>query len=276
MLATQVLARVPATSAGRRIHLAAAQVLAALRAVFVLDPVPHLMRQYVPRRDILLRRNADNLSAAVASLLEQENTRERLRLAVGRLNEQEVVNVITSKSELDDVMLTLIETFEGRDYPVPARIMSDGTLRFLAILAALMQAPALDNTLEHLAAEDAVGQRTVVVEEIEDFLHSSQASMLIDLVRDEVRGRRVRVLATAHSPALLDALSGQEHRSVIVCQRDAKGLSTLTRLVDLPNYVDILSQGSLGRAAVKGHLRREETQPDPVTLLDRLFGGQTS
>jgi predicted ATPase len=276
MLATQVLARVPATSAGRKIHLAAAQVLAALRAVFVLDPVPHLMRQYVPRRDILLRRNADNLSAAVASLLEQETTRERLRLAVGRLNEQEVVNVITSKSELDDVMLTLIETFEGRDYPVPARIMSDGTLRFLAILTALMQAPTVDNTFEHLAAEDAVGQRTVVVEEIEDFLHAAQASMLIDLVRDEVKGRRVRVLATAHSPALLDALSGEEHRSVIVCQRNAKGLSTLTRLVDLPNYVDILSQGSLGRAAVKGQLRREETQPDPIALLDRLFGGQTS
>jgi predicted ATPase len=276
MLATQVLARVPATSAGRKIHLAAAQVLAALRAVFVLDPVPHLMRQYVPRRDILLRRNADNLSAAVASLLEQEATRERLRLAVERLNEQEVVNVITSKSELDDVMLTLIETFEGRDYPVPARIMSDGTLRFLAILTALMQAPALDNTLEHLAAEDAVGQRTVVVEEIEDFLYASQASMLIDLLRDEVKGRRVRVLATAHSPALLDALSGEEHRSVIVCQRDPKGLSTLTRLVDLPNYVDILSQGSLGRAAVKGQLRREETQPNPIALLDRLFGRQTS
>jgi predicted ATPase len=273
MLTTQVLSRVPATAAGRRIHLAAAQVIAGLRGVFVLDPVPHLMRQYVPRRDILLRRNADNLSAAVASLLEREDTRQRLRRAVGQLNEQDVEDIVTSKSELDDVMLTLMEKFEHEDYPVSARIMSDGTLRFLAILTALMQAPPLDSITEQPAAEDAIGQRTVVVEEIEDFLHSSQASMLLDLVRDEVRGRRVRVLATAHSPALLDALAGEEHRSVIVCQRDANGLSTLTRLVDLPNYVDILSKGTLGRAAVSGQLRRDETRPDPVALLDRLFGG---
>jgi predicted ATPase len=234
------------------------------------------MRLYVPRRDVLLRRNADNLSAAVASLLEQQDTRERLRRAVGQLNEQEVADVTTSRSELDDVMLTLVEKFQGADYPVPARIMSDGTLRFLAILAALMQAPTLDTMPEHLAAEDAAGQTTVVVEEIEDFLHASQASTLIHLVRDEVKRRRVRVLATAHSPALLDALSGAEHRNVIVCQRGAKGPSTLTRLTDLPNYVNIISRGTLGLAAEKGQLRREETRSDPAALLDRLFGGRTS
>lgn len=275
MLATQVLSRVPATAAGQRIHLAAAQVVAALRAVFVLDPVPHLMRQYVPRRDILLRRNADNLSAAVASLLDQPETRDRLRTALGHLNEQEVVDVTTSKSELDDVMLTLIERFQGADYQVPARIMSDGTLRFLAILAALMQAPTLDTMPEPLAAEDAAGQTTVVVEEIEDFLHASQASMLIGLVREEIKRRRVRALATAHSPALLDALSGEEHRSVIVCQRDGSGRSTLTRLIDLPNYVDIISKGTLGHAATTGQLRREETSADPAALLDRLFSRGT-
>ena len=136
LLATQVLARVPATTAGQRVHLAAAQVLAALRSVFVLDPVPHLMRQYVPRRDVLLRRDADNLSASVASLLDDSATAGRLADAMSRLNEQDVVNVTTSRSELDDVMLTLIERFEERDQPVPARIMSDGSLRFLAILVA--------------------------------------------------------------------------------------------------------------------------------------------
>jgi predicted ATPase len=276
LLATQVLSRVPATAAGRRVHLAAAQVLAALRAVFVLDPVPHLMRLYVPRRDILLRRNADNLSAAVASLLENEDTRERLRRAVAQLNEQEVVDITISRSELDDVMLTLMEKFQGSGYPVPARIMSDGTLRFLAILTALMQAPQAEATPEHLAAEDAIGQRTVVVEEIEDFLHASQASMLIGLVRDEVKRDRVRVLATAHSPALLDALEGDEHKNVIVCQREADGTGSLTRLVDLPNYVDIISKGTLGRAAVDGQLHYDKTPTNPVAMLDRLFGGRTS
>ncbi len=258
LLSSQVLARIPATTAGQRVHLAAAQVLAALRSVFVLDPVPSLMRQYVPRRDVVLHRDAVNLSAAVASLLDDPATTERVRTVFARLNEQEVVDVTTSRSELDDVMLTLVERFAGHERPVPARVMSDGSLRFLAILVALLQAPTLDTVPEALASEDALGQTTLVIEELENGLHASQAQLLIGLVREEVGRRRVRALATAHSPALLDALSGDEHRSVVVCQRNADGRSTLHRLVDLPNYVDIVAAGGLGRSAERDRLRRRE------------------
>src|SRR5262249_36741908 len=45
LLTAQVLSRVPATAAGRVVHEAAGRVLAALRSVFVLDPIPHQMRQ---------------------------------------------------------------------------------------------------------------------------------------------------------------------------------------------------------------------------------------
>ncbi|HWD10174.1 MAG TPA: AAA family ATPase [Actinomycetota bacterium] len=274
LLASQVLARVPATPAGQKIHLAAAQVLAALRSVFVLDPVPDRMRQYIPRRDVLLRRSAENLSAAVASLLRDPDARERLRRALADLNEQEVLDVTVTESDLDDLMLTLTERFKGHSTPVPARIMSDGTLRFLAILTALMQAPTIDTTPEPLASEDASGQTMVVIEELENGLHASQAAMLIGLIRDEVKRRRVRALATAHSPALLDALSGEEHGSVVVCQRGSDGASILTPLVDLPNYLDIVAGGGLGRAAEHDRLRAREPTQDPVDVLDRILRGQ--
>lgn len=273
LLATQILSRVPATTAGQRIHLAAAQVLAALRSLFVLDPLPHQMRQYVPRRDVLLRRDAENLSAAVASLLEAPETRGRLMEALSQLNEQEIVDVTTSRSELDDLMLTLVERFRGGQHQVPARVMSDGSLRFLAILVALMQAPTVDTMPEPLASEDALGQTTVVIEELENGLHASQATMLVGLVRDEVERRRVRALATAHSPALLDALTGDEHKNVVVCQRDRDGRSTLTRLVDLPGYVDIVAKGGLGRAAVADRLRSVDQPRDPRAVLNEILGG---
>jgi predicted ATPase len=275
LLTTQVLARVPATTEGRNVHLAAARVLAALRAVFVLDPVPHLMRQYVPRRDDLLRRNADNLSAAVATLLEDPSSAEVLVRALGRLNEQEVLDVTVSSSDLRDVMVTLVEGFAGGQHPVPARVMSDGTLRFLAILVALLQAPTVDTMPEPLASEDALGQTTLVVEELENGLHASQAKLLIGAIRDEVRVRRVRALATAHSPALLDALTGDEHRDVIVCQRDPVGLSTLHRLVDLPNYLDIVAGGGLGVAAEEDRLRlRARPVRTAADMLAEVLGGE--
>lgn len=273
LLTTQVLARVPATPSGQRVHLSAAQVLSALRSVFVLDPVPDRMRQYVPRRDVLLRRNAENLSAAVASLLKDPDARERLRRALADLNEQEVLDVTVTESELDDLMLTLTERFQGHPTAVPARIMSDGTLRFLAILTSLMQAPTIDTTPEPLASEDAAGQTMVVIEELENGLHASQAAMLVGLIREEVKRRRVRALATAHSPALLDALSGEEHGSVVVCQRGKDGSSTLTPLVNLPNYLDIVAGGGLGKAAERDRLRIQEPARTPGDILDHILGG---
>jgi AAA domain, putative AbiEii toxin, Type IV TA system len=271
LLATQVLSRVPATEPGQRIHLAAAQLLEALRAVFVLDPVPHLMRQYVPRRDVLLRRSADNLSAAVASLIEVPTTKDLLRTALTNLNEQQVDDITMSSSQLDDVMLTLSEHLNGRSYPVPARLMSDGSLRFLAILVALLQTPNTEALPQPLASEDAIGQTTLVIEELENGLHASQAGRLIGLIREQVQTRRVRALATAHSPALLDALTGDEHRMVIVCQRDAHGRSMLSRLVDLPGYSNIVAQGGLGKAAVADRMRATDQRP-ARELLDEVLG----
>ena len=272
LLTTQVLSRIPATEAGQRIHVAAAQMLAALQSVFVLDPVPHLMRQYVPRRDILLRRNADNLSAAVASLIETGPTKELLRSALMNLNEQQIDDITMASSELDDVMLTLGERQNGRKHPVPARLMSDGSLRFLAILVALLQAPNTEAMPDPLASEDAMGQTTLVIEELENGLHASQAGTLIGLIREQVRTRRVRGLATAHSPALLDALTGGEHRTVIVCERDSNGRSTLNRLVDLPGYVNVVAGGGLGRAAVADQLRAMPEPKPAREFLDEILG----
>src|SRR5213082_3585031 len=83
------------------------------------------------------------------------------------------VNITSSKSDLGDVMLTLVERSVAGEYSVRARLMSDGSLRFLAILVAIMQAPTIEAPPEPMASQDAVGQTTVVVEELENGLHAS-------------------------------------------------------------------------------------------------------
>jgi hypothetical protein len=83
-------------------------------------------------------------------------------------------------------------------------------------------------------------------------------------------------LATAHSPALLDALQGAEHDSAVVCQRDARGRSELRRLDELPNYVDIVAGGGLGRALERDQLRlKESAAARPSEALARILGGDT-
>jgi len=269
MLTAQVHTIVRPDEMGLRVHRAAGQVLAALRNVFLLDPIPHLMRQYVPRRDVELRRNAENLSAAAARLLVDPGTGQRLRQALDQLNEQEVVDLGVARSDLDDVMLTLVERWAGREHSVPVRLMSDGSLRFLAILVALMQPEPID---EAVSSEEGFGMRTLVIEELEDGLHASQAATLVELIREQVRQRPVRVLATAHSPALLDALSGPEHAGVIVCQRAPDGTSALQRLTDLPAYLAVVAGGGLGRAAVEDRLRSTAARPTSASaLLDEIL-----
>ncbi|WP_161490148.1 AAA family ATPase [Tessaracoccus flavescens] len=250
LLTSQVITRVPATSqAGRKVHEIAAEMLQAIAGIFLLDPVPHQMREYVPERDSVLRRTADNLSATVRRLADLPGVREILLSMTRSLSEAQVTELDTVTSELGDVMLTISERIGGEVRRVPARLMSDGTLRFLAIVAALLD--------DHDDAEPAQAptDRTLAIEELENGLHPSQAALLLRLLKQSAAERKVSTVATTHSPAILNALDGQDHKNVLVCTRDEDGWSRVTRLVDFPDYFEVIARTSLGENAAKDRLR---------------------
>ncbi len=248
LLTTQVATRVPATSqAGRTVHEAAEAMLSAIDSVFILDPVPHQMREYVPQKDAVLRRSADNLSAVLSRLTRDADRRDLLLGMTRSLSEAQVSDLAQVSSDLGDVMVTITEKIGGEQRKVPARLMSDGTLRFLAIAAAFL--------------DDAPGQaslsapRLLVVEEIENGLHPSQAALLVERLKAAAEDRGVRTVATTHSPAILDALSGPDHQHVAITARDNDGWSRITRLVDFPDYFEVVSRNSLGASAVRDDMR---------------------
>jgi predicted ATPase len=265
LLITQVGARVPtSTKAMRAVHMYTDAVVAALRAVFVLDPVPTLMRGYVPVKDSVLRRDADNISAVVARLRQDEAVWESLQALIRSLPEQPIDDITIEESTLDDVIIALREHFGTGTYPVSARLMSDGMLRFIAFAAALLEAPLADG-----AATEA--QTMLVIEELENGLHPSQAARVVRLIKEEAARRRIRALATTHSPAMLTALEREDHPYVIVCDRDpVHGDSHLRRLTDLPAYPRAMAQGSLGDAVTRDRLAVEPPAPG-ASDLDRLL-----
>lgn len=78
LVSSQVLARIPGTAAGERVHRAAARVLAAPSAVFVPDPIPREMRQYVPPATVKARArellvDGDRFVLPVAAVIETGN-----------------------------------------------------------------------------------------------------------------------------------------------------------------------------------------------------------
>ena len=280
LLATQIATRVPTSPAAcKTVHRAAEQVLEALRGVFVLDPVPHLMRQYVPERDTVLRRQGENLSAVIGHLKRSDRVAfEQLVELLRSLPEQRVKQLLVERSSLGDVMIALAESQNKKKIVVPARLMSDGMLRFLAFSTALLDAPLVvnDNVMTIEADTiDVQGQTTLVIEEVENGLHPTQAARIVDLIKTESQRRRIRTIATTHSPAMLSALDGDDHEGVVVCDRDPNGRSRLRRLTELPGYAAAMAAGSLGDAVTTGRIA-EAASPRRASYsrFDQLLKGR--
>ncbi|MDQ1294871.1 MAG: hypothetical protein QG608_2756 [Actinomycetota bacterium] len=258
LLTSQVGTRLqPTTGAERAVLHAASAVCAALRGAFHLDPVPPLMREYVPERDRVLRRTAENLSAAVGALVTEDNqVFGELEQLVCRLAGTPVEGLKVTTSSLGDVMLALRE----RDgHLAPAREMSDGLLRVLAIATTLLTARrGLDIGSGMLDGVGPVGVQ-IVLEELENGLHPSQTGHLLELMERTTQGTGTQMLVTTHSPALLNALPGSRLENVMVCYRDPDdGHSRVSPLRALEGFPGAMVSGPLGDVITRGEL----TGPD--------------
>lgn len=116
--------------------------------------------------------------------------------------------------------------------------MSDGSLRFLAILTALLTRPK---------------GSLLIVEEVDNGLHPSRAQLLLRMLKEVGGEREVDVVVTTHNPALLDAMGTEMVPFISVAHRDpATGDSLLTLLEDIADLPKLLAQGTVGRLSSRG------------------------
>ncbi len=121
---------------------------------------------------------------------------------------------------------------------VDAKGMSDGTLRFLAILVALLTRPK---------------GSLLVIEEIDNGLHPSRSQLLVKVLKNIGMERGVDLLLTTHNPALLDALGVSMIPFVTVAHRDAQtGFSRLTLFDDIKMLPKLLAKGTVGKLSSEG------------------------
>lgn len=276
-----ILGQIKAVLAGKNraensVLKGASIVSMALRSVFHLDPVPSLMRDYVPRKSTQLKRSGENLSAVLWQLQKDspKTFQELGQLAAYVTGVDSTLDFIDSP--LDEVMLTLVEHFEdGKQERTPAREMSDGLLRFLAIATALKTAPKDLDIEQPLELGDDVENPVaqIVVEEMENGLHPSQAQRVMQMLSESARKHDSQVLVTTHSPAILDQISGEKNSQVAVCYRDSgTGQSELSPLVELPDFVESISRHSLGAAVTAGELVDDTETQISFENMNRLFG----
>jgi predicted ATPase len=267
-----VLEHLEGASSPNGVELVAAACLAeALRSVFHLEPVPARMRTYVPETDYELRRDAANVSAALAHLsAEHPDDIGRLRNLIGAVSDLDVEGLEFTRTDLGDIMLLVAEAVGGTAETTPARELSDGLLRLAAVGTALLSGrDELDLPLSIVDQPST----TLVMEEIDNGLHPAQAKRVLDLVRQATAEGGSRIILTTHNPALLDAATGEINRSVIVCYRDKEtGRSVLSRVTDLPGYARAMTTGGIGDAVTQGRLAGPEERSKDDSVLRGILG----
>lgn len=213
-----------------------------LRNVVFLDPRPAMMRDYAYVKDDLIKEDGSNLSAVLYRISQVPEQKARLLAFIKSLPEQDITDIEFIKTDRNDVMVRLVESFGHKSRTVDAPLLSDGTLRVLAVGATLLTAP-----------EGAL----VVIEEIDNGVHPSRAETLVRQLRDTAAERKLRVLLTSHNPALMDALPDSALADVVACYRDPEhGDSRLVRLGDLDRYPELVAQGPLGQLMTRRVLDR--------------------
>lgn len=214
-----------------------------LKNIVFLDPRPPLMRDYAYTKDKDIQEDGSNLSSVLYALCQQgEKTKQQLLNFIRSLPEQDIIDINFIVTERNDVMVRLVESFGHQERTIDAPLLSDGTLRVLAIVAALLSANP--HTL-------------VIIEEIDNGVHPSRARNLVEQIQAIAEARSLRVLITSHNPALLDALPNRSLGDVLCCYRDPdQGDSRIMRLRDLEQFPELIAQGSLGQLMTKQVLDR--------------------
>lgn len=152
---------------------------------------PTSMRQpQHPDAGVLLRRDGSNL-AAVLGHMETSNPDALARIVDYLKKVAPGVEGVTKRTVGPIETVEFKQRVAGRPDPwaFPAGNISDGTLRGLGVLVALLQANGAPPSL-------------IGIEEPEVALHPAAVSVLIDAIRDASLHRQV--LVTSHSPELLD------------------------------------------------------------------------
>ncbi|MGK7874606.1 MAG: AAA family ATPase [Xenococcaceae cyanobacterium] len=193
--------------------LALNSILSSMR---FLDLDPNAMRMPSFPGQTVLGDRGENLSSVLQAICEIPEQKLALQEWIRELTPMDAQDFKFPSDFTGRILLTLIDNKTN----ISAYSASDGTLRFLAMSAALLSAsPA----------------RFYLFEELENGIHPTRLHLLLQLIEGKVSQGTMQMVATTHSPHLLRLLSPQSLEYASLTYRlpdrlDAK----IQRIVDIP------------------------------------------
>jgi predicted ATPase len=209
----------------------------ALRSMRFLDLSPDAMRLPSIPGQVILGDRGENLSSVLEAICADPARKDALTEWLRQLTPLDVVDFRFPQDAAGRVLMVLVEA-DGRE--ISAYSASDGTLRFLSMIAAF------------LGPDPA---RFYFFEELETGLHPTRLHLLLELIETQASRGFTQVIATTHSPQLLTLLGPQALESAVLAYRlHNRGDQRLIRIVELPDARRVLAKHDLTRLHATGWL----------------------
>jgi predicted ATPase len=208
-----------------------------LNSIRFLDLSPDVMRVPSSPGQTVLGDHGEYLASVLQAIVGQPAMRQTLLEWIKELTPLDVVNFVFEPDPKGNITLFLVES-DGQK--TSAYSASDGTLRFLGILAALLgPTPA----------------SVYFVEEIDTGIHPARLHLLIELIEKQVAENKIQVIATTHSPQMLALLNrdSREHAS-LVYRLEGEPDAHIQRILDIPDARRVLENQDLAKLHSTGWL----------------------
>lgn len=233
---TTVLSQLDSIITLREIKEAGLKVAKTLSNIFILNPIPNNMRQYSPL-SVQLKDDASNIAGVLAGMepTRKDVVEQTLTKYLRPLPEKDIKRVFVEtvgKFNSDAMLYCDEEWTQGFVTTLDARGMSDGTLRFIAIITAILT-----------SSPDSL----LVVEEIDNGLHPSRSQELVDMLTTLGKEYQVDVLCTTHNPELVDKFGIEMIPCICYVKRDENnGCSRIEQLEDRKDLPKLMAGNSVG------------------------------
>ena len=209
--------------------------LSALRSMRFLELSPERMREPSVPGATVLGDSGQNLPSVLESICTDFRRKTSL---ISWLQELTPMDVKEFEFPRDPSGLAHLRIVEQDGRSISAYSTSDGTLRFLGMLAALL-------------SPNPAG--LYFFEEINSGLHPSRLYLLMDLIESQTENEGVQVITTTHSPDMLNFIGDNTFRNTSVVFRLEDSDDAIIRPVaDLHNAKKLRKSQSLGRLHTSG------------------------
>jgi predicted ATPase len=201
-----------------------------------LDVQAEVLRQYSQNQNVKrIGDRGEDFAALVSNLISGPGTKEAYLSWLRELVPSDIDDVVILRGALDEPLFAIRSG--ANEFAAP--LLSDGTLRFAALTAALFQPDA---------------PSALLIEEIENGIHPTRLRLLVELLRSRAEKGTAQLFVTTHSPTVMAWLKPEEYAHTYLCVRAEDGSSVIKPVSSLPHFIEAVQRTPFADLFAEGWL----------------------